>query len=1000
MGCGGLRRSAGGGWLYGEGVSPDAPVARLARRGFGEPTRSATLLLSLDIEVDDPLVEIVAGAADPDLALLYLERLATPDPSLLDAVRADETFARTLTAVLGASAALGDHLVRNPKDWHLLEPAHLALDKPSPEQLEGRLLHAVGAESSAPRGSSVSLMPHDDALRELRLAYRRELLRIAAHDLAFGLDVEEVATELADLAAASLQAALAIARAQVGPDQAGARLAIIAMGKCGGRELNYVSDVDVVFVGEPAEGVATRLAEGVIAACSQLTSEGHLFPVDPNLRPEGRMGPLVRTLASHRAYYERWARTWEFQALLKARAVAGDTELGTEYEQTIAPFVWTAAGRENFVADVRSMRKRVLDSIPAQDADRELKLGPGGLRDVEFAVQLLQLVHGRDDDSLRSPATLIALASLSDGGYIGRDDAKGLQASYKFLRRAEHRIQLQRLRRTHTVPSEPTSLRQLARAMGYTRDAVAGFEADRVRHAYEIRRIHEKLFYRPLLDSVARLSSGQTRLGPEQAAARLAALGFRDTRGSLRHLEALSSGVSRRAAIQRTLLPVMLGWFARGADPDAGLLAFRACSDALGETPWYLRMLRDEGIAAERLAIVLSSSRYVAEMLTRSPEAISMLGFVEQLHPRSYTDIAAEMTSVARRNDAEGAVRGVRSVRRHELLRIACGDLLGELDQDTVQRALTDLARATLESALGVALRKVALEHRGELPMTLAVIGMGRLGGGELSYASDADVLFVHRPLPGALEHEAAKVAHDVAEEMRRLLALPAPDPALLIDAGLRPEGRQGPLVRSIESYTEYYKRWSVPWEAQALLRAAPCAGDLQLSADFIELINPLRWPRDLGEDSVREMRRLKARMEAERMPRATDRTLNLKLGSGGLSDVEWTIQLMQLRAAHAHPELRTTSTLDALRAAVEVGLLDPADGDILEEAWRGAARLRDALMLVAGRETEALPATVTSPDLQAVAHVVGSGSASELLETQRRRARRARAVVERLYFG
>ena len=249
----------------------------------------------------------------------------------------------------------------------------------------------------------------------LRVAYRRRLLPLAARDLTGEASFDQVAAELADLAAAALEAALAIARANLPPGSAPCRLAVIAMGKCGARELNYASDVDVIFVAEPIETsedggeaaalrAATQLAAGLIQVCSQSTPEGALFPVDPNLRPEGRNGPLVRTLASHRAYYQRWAQTWEFQALLKARPVAGDAALGGAYAAEMSPLVWQAAQRENFVSDVQAMRRRVIGTLPAAAAGRELKLGPGGLRDIEFAVQLLQLVHGRVDESLREPA--------------------------------------------------------------------------------------------------------------------------------------------------------------------------------------------------------------------------------------------------------------------------------------------------------------------------------------------------------------------------------------------------------------------------------------------------------------------------------------------------------------------------------------------------------------------------------------------------------------------
>jgi glutamate-ammonia-ligase adenylyltransferase len=776
------------------------------------------------------------------------------------------------------------------------------------------------------------------------------------------------------------------------------------MGKCGGRELNYVSDVDVVFVAEPADAEASAVAAAMMRICSDFTAEGTIWPVDAALRPEGKAGPLVRTVASHLSYYERWAKTWEFQALLKARYVAGDEQLATDYLGAISPLIWTAARREDFVADVQAMRRRVVENVPAAEAEREVKLGPGGLRDVEFAVQLLQLVHGRSDTSIRSSNTLVALRSLAAGGYVGRDDGVILASAYEFLRAVEHRLQLQQLRRTHLLPTDARELRWLARAMGF-RDS-DDWRREHESHTRAVRRLHEKLFYRPLLDAVARLPAEEARLTPEAAQERLEALGFRDPAAALRHLEALTRGVSRRAAIQRTLLPVMLGWFADAADPDAGLLAFRQVSDALGATPWYLRVLRDEGATAERLARLLATSRYVADLIGRAPEAVAMLGHDDDLRPRPGPALTAELVAAVRRNDDwEDAVAVARGLRRRELLRIACSDLLGLLDVDEVGQALSNAAGATLQAALVTATRKVESELHRPLPVRFAVIGMGRLGGAEQGYGSDADVLFVYDSLDGSDGEEDARLhtqaAHDVANELRRLLALPAPDPPLTVDADLRPEGKQGPLVRSLASYAEYYRRWSLTWETQALLRARPVAGDADLGADFIGLADSVRYPEGgIDAAAVKEIRRLKSRMEAERLPRGTDPTLHTKLGRGGLSDVEWTVQLLQLRHAGEHEDLRTTSTVAALAAARARGLLDPADADVLVDAWRIATRVRNAVMLGLGRPSDLVPEDPRSLACTARAMGYPAGASQQLLEDYRRATRRARAVYERVFFG
>jgi glutamate-ammonia-ligase adenylyltransferase len=1187
----------------------ESQLSLLARRGFVDPRAAAERLRSPQLgELGrDPLVlDALSRCADPDLALDTLARLleASSDPETLRGTLASSMPLRDrLLGVLGVSAALGDYVVRHPESWHGLEEFEVEDLTPDSERFRALMLDAVGAvpKPGAKQGNGVGGGASDGANPgavagqgdgagggasgrvnpavvagqpvaaltgfaaedALRIAYRRALLAITARDVAASADFATVAADLADLAGATLAAALAVARAEDPASAALCRLAVIGMGKCGGRELNYVSDVDVVFVAEPvrpedgdngasgasgrgasasavddAEALraATRLASRMMRLCSDSTAEGSIWQVDAGLRPEGKNGPLVRTLASHAAYYQRWAKTWEFQALLKARPVAGDAALGAAYTAMTGPMVWTAAGRDHFVDEVQAMRRRVIDHAtdslrraPGSIAvDRELKLGPGGLRDVEFAVQLLQLVHGRADETLRVQPTLDALQALAEGGYVGREDAAHLADAYRFLRTLEHRIQLFRLERTHTMPDDPVVLRRIGRSMGWTVDPAGELGKAWRGHAREVRRLHEKLFYRPLLAAVARLDETSaavpTAVGPsprlttESARARLAALGYADPAGALANIGALANGVSRRAAIQRTLLPVMLGWFADAPDPDAGLLAFRRVSDALGSTPWYLRSLRDEGEAAWRLARVLSSGGYVPDLLLRDPEAVTLLGDDAALVPRDRAAIEAEMMAVVcRATSVEQAVTAVRGVRRRELFRIVAADLLGLLGKgetgesgagdairgkgmaagtfgggraapgvtstgaaanggaagragagvaaagggadplDVLGRALTDVTAATIEAALAAVVAFRTAGHSDApclalgqpLPTRLAVVAMGRFGGGELGYGSDADVMFVHEPSEGADEHAATALAFELANELRRLLQTPTTDPPLVIDADLRPEGRQGPLVRSLASYAEYYKRWSRVWESQALLRARPIAGAVDVGRRFVELIEPLRYPASgLPEASLMEIRRLKARMEAERLPRGADRALHTKLGPGGLSDVEWVAQLLQLRFAARFPALRVTGTRQVLAAAAEAGLIAEEDRALLDDAWYQTTRIRNGITLVRGRPGDQLPtgardlagiaryldgwglpgdaagviAVITMPGAATGIGTGGIGGTGgfgvvagnalggmlerhhvdneALLDAHRRRARRARGVFERLFYG
>ena len=972
---------------------------RLARLGFTDAERAQRECDALGIDSEQIVETLAVAAADPDLALRQLGRIVSAATGragdlgveLLATLRADAVLTRRLALVLGASAALGDHLVHHVEDWRELADPALTVVRPTAAALTEQLTQACDRD-------------------DLRRTYRRLLLRLAARDLDLGLRLDDAAAELADLASGAVAAALRIAAAEMGTAVAErCRLSVIAMGKCGGRELNYVSDVDVVFVAEPADGVAeadglraaAALAATMIRVCSDHTREGTLWPVDAALRPEGKAGPLVRTLSSHQSYYERWAKTWEFQALLKARPIAGDAELGRRYTETIGPLVWTAASRPDFVADVRSMRRRVFENLPAQHADRELKLGPGGLRDIEFAVQLLQMVHGRADENLRSANTLVALGALTAGGYVGREDGAALTEAYRFLRTLEHRLQLSRLRRTHVVPTDPAALRTLGRSMGMSGEPGTALTTQWRHHAREARRLHERLFYRPLLEAVASVSGSEARLTTQAARQRLEALGYVDPPAALRHLEALTAGVSRRAAIQRALLPAMLGWFATGPDPDGGLLGFRKLSDAVGSSHWYLGMLRDEGVAAERLAHLLASSRYATDLLMRAPEATALLVQDAELAPRDGDALTAEArTAALRRDDPTEAVTAIRAIRRRELFRCAAADALGLLDVETVGTSLSAIARATLAGGFSAAVAAVEAERGAPLPTRIALVAVGRLGGGEMSYASDADVLFVHEPIDEESEQAATQAASAVANELRRLLALPGPDPALHVDVDLRPEGRQGPLVRTLSSYAAYYARWSKVWEAQALLRAAPVTGDAGVGERFVALIDPLRYPSGgLSPDDVAEVRRVKARVDSERLPRGADPATHLKLGRGGIADVEWTVQLLQLCHAHAVPALRTTRTLAALEASAGADLLDGDSAQALAHAWRLASKIRNATMLARARASDTLPKQ--GQDSVAVASLCGYDvhEAGRLADDYRRASRRARNAVDNVFW-
>ncbi len=1017
------------------------PAARTpARFGLPDTDRVRGDLAAIGLFTDagpatgsEEILGAIARSGRPEYAVQGLARLVEACPGqtgadLLEALRGQPRFRGRLIAVLGGSTVLSEHLAAFPEDWNLLLPEAPHEELIATSRMHALLAESVGMDPQLPKctgtdGGRASITG-GKAIAALRRAYRSQLLVIAAHDLAPAVEpslpttaLPAVCQALSALADTMLETALAVAAAELPEDAAPARLSIIAMGKCGAKELNYISDVDVIFAADhppAAEGAdgqiademqmldtATKLATGVMRICGAAAWE-----VDAALRPEGKSGALVRTLASHASYYKRWAQTWEFQALLKARPAAGDPDVGRRFIEITAPGVWNAAGRDSFVDDVQAMRRRVEDNIPGNLRGRELKLGAGGLRDVEFAVQLLQLVHGRTDPDLRLPGTLMGLRSLIRGGYVGRTDGAEMAAAYTFLRRAEHRLQLQRLRRTHLLPDDRSDMEWLARTDGYTAAGAASaadvFASERVEHGATVRRLHEKLFYRPLLHAVAAVGENELRLSPEAARARLAALGFLKPDAALRHLAALTVGVSRRAAIQRTLLPVLLDYFSSSPDPDAGLLSYRQVSEALADTPWYLRLLRDEASVAQRLATLLGGSRLIANLLTRAPEVLRLLtDDAALLAPQPEAVAAALLARSGRAASARDAVDAARSARRQEMLRLACGDLLGLIEVTDIARGLTSIAETTITAAYDAAVKQVTAE-RGGFRARLAVIGMGRLGGAEFGYASDADVMYVGETAPGQDEQEARADAAAVADLMGRLLGRPSPDPPLEIDANLRPEGRNGPLVRTLDSYRTYWARFAAPWERQALLRARPVTGDEALGADFLAAADGFRYPEGgLSTRDVVEIRRIKARVDTERMPRGADPTTHTKLGRGGLGDVEWTIQLLQLQHAAEIPAMRTPRTLPAIAAAAEAGLLSEADAAALRNGWLVASRTRNAIMLVRGKPDDQIPRQ--GRELAAVARALGypaGGDPGEFVDDYRRATRRARRVVDRVFDG
>ena len=500
------------------------------------------------------------------------------------------------------------------------------------------------------------------------------------------------------------------------------------------------------------------------------------------------------------------------------------------------------------------------------------------------------------------------------------------------------------------------------------------------------------------MSAVSKLEDSSLNLTNDQAQDRLRAIGFTDTKGALTHIAALTSGLSRRAAIQRQLLPVLLQWFGDGADPDQALLAFRRLSEDLGESPWYLRMLRDTSGAAERMTQVLSNSRLATSLLERIPEAAAWFDDLSEVQPVSADDLDAEMDAIAsRHSDPEAAATSIRQVRRREVLRLAIGGVLGELTLAQISKGLSELTQSYLRAIREIALQNATLDGvEASKYVDLGIVAMGRFGGAELGFGSDADIMYVYREIDD--KQQAQKAAESVVAEIKRLSS----DQVLEfeIDLDLRPEGKNGPVARSIESYEAYYERWSDTWEDQALLRARMIAGSSELQHEFTELINRYRYPKVLDSKAIVEIRRIKARVETERLPLGADPTRHLKLGRGSLSDVEWLVQLLQLTHGADFPSIRTPQTILALEECASMRLIDIQDAEILKQAWVFASRVRSASVLWANKRTDVLPSD--RRHLEGMARILEYPrfSAGQLEQDYLAITRRARGVFERVFYG
>lgn len=867
--------------------------------------------------------------------------------------------------------------------------------------------------------------------RRLRRYKYRELLRLMVRDATLRAPMAELGREQTALAEAIIGAALAWAerslQAKYGtPDTPG--FCILGMGKLGGEDLNFSSDVDLIYLyradGQTSGGSAgclstvqfyTRLGETVTQALTKVTAEGFCYRVDLNLRPQGRAGPMVLSLSAMLAYYESFGRMWERAALTKARVVAGDGELAEELLSELGPFIWRRSLDLSAVDGLRDLKAQI-DMRGKASAD-DVKLGPGGIREVEFFVNALQLLQGGKAPALRERRTMRALRKLERAGFVSGPDVDALEEAYVFLRRVENRLQMLEERQTQALPTGERERRRLATSLGFPDWDT--FRAELERHRRFVLEAFTTLLGQTARDEVPDepllVLALDVDLSPEARREALQKRGFEAPERALAELDRLArvphspfmDGGSGVKAVR------LLSELAQTPDPDQALLHFSDFLARLHQPEGYLALLTSMPRASRRLFNLFGQSDYLSRIFLRHPELLDAL-VQAQLDEamKSPERIRQELAArLGRHPDAETKHAAMPRFKNEEVLRIGLNDIGGDLTVPEVARQLTAVADAILDECLFLALEEQ--RERYGLPLNangqregLVVIAMGKLGGYELGYHSDLDLIFVYSGngqaetsggSRGAVTHH--EYFAKAVQRLMTLLQVQLREGHLYkIDARLRPSGNQGALVVSQDALREHHQKRAQLWERQALIKARPAAGDAtRFQALRDEVLTPLVYERPLPPDAAAEIDRLRMRMERE-LAHENAQQLNPKLGQGGLVDVEFTVQYLQLVHGRDYPRVRSTHTLTALEGLLAEGLLPLEDAEVLRQGYLFLRKVENRLRLVHASSLEHMP-TSGRPLAQLARRmgVIGPTPGETFLAQYRASAARVRDVYARV---
>ena len=947
------------------------------------------------------LLKTSIDAPNPEAALNRFSRFAEASfnrRSLYHLLRDAPHIIRPVILTFGASTYLSEILIRTPEYFYdIIDPNVMETQKTS-EMMYQELKQSIS------RFASVA-----QKLRILRRYKRRETLRIGLRDLLKVADVETTTLELSNLAEAALQHCYEIGRDQVMKPKFGTpldeegtapcRFAIIGMGKLGGYELNFSSDIDLIFVysddartdmGIDNSEYFSRLCEFLIKAMSEITPEGYVFRVDIRLRPESSAGVIIRSMESYESYYEGWGDLWERQALIKARPVAGDMAFGDEFIRMIQPFVYQryldGVTLTEIKADIRRTKARIEERLVSEGSplEKHVKLGPGGIRDIEFTVQCLQMIHGAKRKSLCSHNTLEVLAALKENTLLSVEDADALMAAYRFLRTVENCIQLEADQQRYLIPEKETEERELARRVGYPHttetDALAAFREDYRVHTEQVRAIFEKITTTSIqsadgLDIAVLLSEED----PHQLENFLSTFRFENVRNAQRLLKQLANGgdgIQFSPSVRRTffkLAPTLLNVLRDSPNPDMALRYLSAFTDKVGARSSYYTMFAEKPSTLEVLTRVCGTSLYLADMLIASPELFDLLT-VPTLIERSKTlaEKQTEALQVVKEAPDGRLLSMLKRYKNDEIWRIALRNILGNATLPDTTQELSDLAEATLQAIYPEIEAELREAHGTPLapdgtPVTFAIIAMGKFGGRELNFSSDLDVMYVYSA-DGETTKGTPNVEYFSAIGLELVNRLAGSGVSIYeVDLRLRPHGTGGAIALPLAGYQNYYDNTAEVWERQALTRARVVAGDIEhLGNQFLEIAHAFCYGDALTSEEIAEIVHTRQRKEAQATRKTSTRrrrggkaqtsTVNVKSGYGGLVDIEFAVQTLQLVHGGGETSVRVQNTPLAIERLHEIGVLTEAQCDGFSEAYQFLRRVENALRIVHDRALDALP--------------------------------------------